>query len=153
MIGTFKANIPYNNFLLLIYAIVIRLPSFLFPESSLPAESDATLYKFLLSILSPVGKDFPIIYPFICLVLLYGQALWLNKIINAQKLFARSNYLTGMSFLLITAMFNNGWAYHCKAISTHGMDYWLNRINYSLLFFLFLAVFNRPLGYGTACFF
>lgn len=130
MIGTFKANIPYNNFLLLIYAIVIRLPSFLFPESSLPAESDATLYKFLLSILSPVGKDFPIIYPFICLVLLYGQALWLNKIINAQKLFARSNYLTGMSFLLITAMFTDWYRLSAPMlVSTLFIWVWSKLIN------------------------
>lgn len=107
MIGTFKANIPYNNFLLLIYAMVLRLPSFFFPEITLPAETDATLYQYLLNLLKPIGSNFPVIYPIICLLLLYSQAVWLNRIINVQKLFARPNYLTGMSYLLVTALFTD----------------------------------------------
>jgi hypothetical protein len=34
--GTFKANNPYNNFLLFIYGLVLKLPSFIHPEVPKP---------------------------------------------------------------------------------------------------------------------
>ncbi|MFZ1528039.1 MAG: DUF6427 family protein [Ferruginibacter sp.] len=107
MTGTFKANIPYNNFLLLIYAAVLRIPSFVFAEPTLPRQEDAFLYKGLLQLLEPAGSSFPWIYPAISLLLLYFQAVWFNKIVNNQRLFTKPHYLTGMSFLLITAMFTD----------------------------------------------
>ena len=130
MIGTFKANIPYNNFLLLLYAIVLRLPSFLFPEVILPTDEDATLYKYLLTLLKPAGSSFPLIYPLICLVLLYAQAVWINKIINLQKLFARPNYLTGMGYLLVTAMFTDWYRLSAPMlVSTIFIWVWSKLIN------------------------
>ena len=54
----------------------MRLPSFLFPEVILPTDEDATLYKYLLTLLKPAGSSFPFIYPLICLVLLYACLLY-----------------------------------------------------------------------------
>lgn len=105
MTGIFKANNPYNNFLLLLYGVVLKLPIFLFPSIPKPRQTDGFLYKELLLLLDPVGTGFPAIYPVIAFVLLYTQAVSFNKLANDQRIMQRPNYLTGMSFLLITSLF------------------------------------------------
>lgn len=116
MTGTFKSNIPYNNFLLLLYAAVLRLPSFVFPERVVPQAQDAFLYKGILQLLDPVGLQFPWVYPLLTLLLLYFQAVMLNKAVNHQRLFPRPHYLTGMSYLLVTAMFADWYRFSAPLI-------------------------------------
>lgn len=105
MTGIFKANNPYNNFLLLIYAVVLKLPIFLYPSVPQPRQTDGFLYKELLNQLDTVGKGFPAIYPMLAFILLYIQAVSFNKLANDQRIMQRPNYLTGMSYLLITSLF------------------------------------------------
>ena len=110
MTGIFKANNPYNNFLLLLYGLVLKLPMFLHPHVPEPQQLDGFLYKAFLHWLKPLAADFHIIYSVIAFLLLYVQALSLNKLVNNQRLMQKSNYLTGMSYLLITSLFTD-WYY------------------------------------------
>jgi hypothetical protein len=103
--GTFKANNPYNNFLLLVYGFILKFPLFLYPKAPQTNVLDGVLYKYLLEILSPLGNSTPIIYSLITFLLLFVQALGFNKAVNSQRLFQKPNYLTGMSYLLITSLF------------------------------------------------
>lgn len=105
MTGTFRANNPYNNFLLLIYGLLIKLPMFLRPVAPQPQPIDGFLYKEFIQFLQPVGKGLPVIYPLITFGLLFTQAIWFNKLLIDQRIMQRPNYLTGMSYLLITSMF------------------------------------------------
>ncbi|MEO6253336.1 MAG: DUF6427 family protein [Ferruginibacter sp.] len=105
MTGTFKANYPYNNFLLLLYGVLLKLPMFLHPKVPQPQQIDGFLYRELLNWLQPVGKGFPVIYSSIAFVLLYTQAIYFNKLVNDHRILQRPNYLTGMSYLLITSLF------------------------------------------------
>ncbi len=107
MIGTFKANNPVNNFLLLLYGIIIKLPLFLHPVVPIPQKIDGFLYKELLVGLQVVGSSFPLLYSLITFLLLYAQAILLNNLANTQKLFTKPNYLIGMSYLLMTSLFTD----------------------------------------------
>lgn len=106
MTGIFKANNPYNNFLLLVYGILLKLPAFLHPTQPVAAPTDGVLFNALLSRLSPAGNAFPVIYPTISFLLLFTQALTFNRIANDQRLLQKPNYLIAMSYLLITSLFS-----------------------------------------------
>ncbi len=105
MTGTFKANNPYNNFLLLIYGVLLKLPIFLHPTTPQPQPIDGFLYKEFINTLQPVGKGWPMLYSLIAFILLYTQAIYFNKLVNDQRIMQRPNYLTGMTYLLITSLF------------------------------------------------
>ncbi|MEP6674316.1 MAG: DUF6427 family protein [Ferruginibacter sp.] len=105
MTGTFKANNPYNSFLLLLYGLLLKIPMFLNPAVPEQQKIDGFLYKALLQWLHPFGTGLPVIYGIISFLLLYTQAITFNNLVSEQRLFPRSNYLTGMSYLLITSLF------------------------------------------------
>ncbi len=105
MRGTFKANNPYNTFLLLVYGVALKLPMFLHPVIPEAQPSDFFLFRLLLQQLAPAGNSLPFIYPLIAFLLLYTQAVTFNQLVNSQRLMQRPNYLTGMSYLLITSLF------------------------------------------------
>ncbi|UEG50276.1 DUF6427 family protein [Ferruginibacter lapsinanis] len=106
MTGTFKANNPYNTFLLLVYGLLLKLHMFLYPVIPTPQQTDGFLFKALLEQLSGLGKSIPAIYPAIVFVLLYTQAIAFNKLVIDQRLMSKPNYLTAMSYLLITSLFS-----------------------------------------------
>ena len=103
--GTFKANNPYNTFLLLVYGLLLKLPMFLHPTIPTPQQTDGFLFKTLLGQISIIGNSVPAIYPIISFLLLYTQAVTFNKLSNDQRLMQKPNYLTGMAYLLITSLF------------------------------------------------
>ena len=88
------------------YGFLLKLPIFLFPKAPQLQQLDGVLYKYFLILLSPLGNTSPVIYSFITFVLLYSQALGFNKAVNTQRLHQKPNYLTGMSYLLITSLFS-----------------------------------------------
>jgi len=103
--GTFKANNSYNNFLLLLYGIVLKLPMFLHPDVPRAQKIDGFLYKTTLNWLQPVATGMPFIFPLITFILLFSQAVYFNKLVNDLRIMQRPHYLTGMSYLLITSLF------------------------------------------------
>jgi hypothetical protein len=104
--GTFKANNPYNTFLLLIYGFLLKLPMFLHPKIPQQQLIDGFLYKALLKWLHPILGSLPLIYAVITYLLLYTQAISFNKLVNELRLMQKPNYLTGMSYLLVTSLFS-----------------------------------------------
>lgn len=106
MIATFKANNPYNNFLLFIYGIVLKLAIFLHPTVPVLQPSDGILYSYLLKILHGTGASMPLLYSLISYVLLFLQAISFNAIVNGQRMLQKPTYLVGMSYLLITSLFS-----------------------------------------------
>jgi hypothetical protein len=103
--GTFKANNSYNNFLLLLYGLLLKLPTFLHPNVPRPQKIDGFLYKAILNWLQPVANGLPFIFPVITFILLFSQAVYFNKLVNDLRIMQRPHYLTGMSYLLITSLF------------------------------------------------
>ncbi len=77
------------------------------PKTPQPQLIDGFLYKALLAWLKPVGNPFPVIYGAIAFMLLFTQAITLNKLVNDLRLMQKPNYLTGMSYLLVTSLFTD----------------------------------------------
>lgn len=106
MTGTFKANNPINSFLLLVYGLLIKLPVFLHPQIPHADETDGYFYRYFLNWLERGGHSFPVIYSACSFILLYIQAMAINRLVNAQKLLPKPNYLPAMCFLLISSLFS-----------------------------------------------
>ncbi len=106
MIGIFKANNPFNTFLLFFYGLVLKLAWLLHPRIPVVQKTDGFLFREILLKLETTGSQFPVIYTLISYFLLFTQAITFNKLINNQRMMQRANYLPGMSYLLITSMFS-----------------------------------------------
>ena len=78
---------------------------FIHPVIPVPRPTDGFLFKALQVQLSGVGKNLPIIYPFITFLFLFTQAINFNRLVNDQRLMQKPNYLTAMAYLLITSLF------------------------------------------------
>ena len=101
MIGLFKQKSPGNIILLLIFALMVKLPLFLFPKNIKASPLDGGLYQWLLSIM-PSENGF--ITSLLAFFLLYVQSLMVNYMVNEFRMTTRQNYLQAMSYLLITSV-------------------------------------------------
>jgi len=79
---------------------------FLYPKVPKEQLVDGFLYRALLSWLHPVAGGLPVLYAVIAYLLLYTQAISFNRLVNDLRLMQKPNYLTGMSYLLVTSLFS-----------------------------------------------
>jgi len=104
VIGIFKQKNPGNALVLLVYSLIIKFPFFLHPEKYAVHEGDNYIFNILIKFLAPVTNSAPVIFSILAFLLLFTQATLLNRISNSLKLFPRSNFLVGMSYMLITSL-------------------------------------------------
>jgi hypothetical protein len=110
LVGIFKANNPFNTFVLFIYGLLLKLVFFVHPHRPVLQPTDGALYKGFLSMVRVAGEIFPVIYPVIAYFFLFTQAAMFNRLVNDKRMIQRPNYLPGMSYLLITSLFIE-WSY------------------------------------------
>lgn len=110
MIGIFKQKTAANFFLLLILGLLIKLPMFIHPHVPVFQGNEGMLYHLLMQYLKPFGNTYPALYSILAFILLYSQAVVLNRLFNNQRMMNRSTYLVGVSYLLITSLFPE-WNY------------------------------------------
>ena len=106
MLGNFKSNLPFNNFLLLIYGLMIKWPMFIHPVMPVVSKEDSYLYKISIDSLHVAFKGNKMMFAVLAFLLLYIQALLLNEIVNKNKLYPKPNHLTAMCYLLLTSLFS-----------------------------------------------
>ena len=123
MIGIFKQKNPGNTLLLLIYALVLKFPSFLYPSGPLLQSGDHYLYKQLVSLLQALHLP-NILYTLLAFILVFGQALLFNRICNAQKMIAKPSYLPAMAFILVTSLFFE-WNQFSAPLLINGFLIWI----------------------------
>ena len=124
MTGIFKANNPYNNFLLFVYGFILKLPLFIHPGIPEAKPADGILYKLFLKWLIPAGLAMPAIYGLIAFLFLYIQAIGITKLLNDHRLMPKLNYLAGMSYLLITSAFTE-WHILSAALIINTLLIWI----------------------------
>jgi hypothetical protein len=153
VIGIFKQKTPVNLFLLLLFAVLIKLPMFVHPHVVMPREEDSLLYRAILDFIGPTGRSSPIIYPLLAFSLLFVQAAIFNRFMNTQRMMNRPGYLAGMAYILITSLLPE-WNYFSAPLI-------VNTILIFVLSGLFNvynqhdakgAIFNIGLGLGIAAF-
>ncbi|MEO5997156.1 MAG: hypothetical protein ABIN89_10465 [Chitinophagaceae bacterium] len=104
MVGIFKNKNPGNALLLLLYGLFLKFPLFLNPVKPLPDQGDNYIYFLVLRFLEPLSAKIPMLFSLVAFLLFFTQATLLNRIVNSLKLFPKSNYLVGMSFMLVTSL-------------------------------------------------
>jgi hypothetical protein len=115
VIGLLKQKNPVNILLLLPFGVLLKLPMFSHPHIPMPRQGDGIFYTGVLHFLEHSGKAFAGIYPLLAFILIYVQALMLNRIVNSFRMIGRTNYLTAMSYLVITSLIP-GWNYLSAAL-------------------------------------
>lgn len=104
MIGIFKQKNPANIFLLLVFGVLIKLPMFLYPHVPVQHTSNGILFKAILKLMEPTGRNTPIVYPLLAYGLIFLQAILLTRFINSQRMMSRPSFLPGMAYMLITSL-------------------------------------------------
>ncbi len=102
MIGIFKQKAPGNVALLLILGLVLKLPLFLSPKLAASTPLDGKLYAAFILWLTKNNAAFS--SGIIAFLLIYIHALVITGIINEYRMTARSNFLPGMAYMMITSL-------------------------------------------------
>lgn len=87
------------------YGFFLKIAIFSVHPLPVTNAGDGPLYKTIITRLQSLASGSTLIYVLIAYILLYLQAVSLNRIINNQRMMPRINYLPGMSYLLITSLF------------------------------------------------
>src|ERR1700761_3006534 len=124
MIGIFRQKTPANALILLFYALVLKFPLFLHPVAPALHPEDNYLYRLILNGLDAVFHHIPIYYSILSFLLLVGQAFLLNRISNHYKLLPKSNYLPGMSYILITSLLPD-WGHFSAPLLINTIMIWV----------------------------
>jgi hypothetical protein len=103
--GVFRANNPFNTFMLFVYGLLLKLVWFISPQVPAIQNSDNFLYNSILATLKPYFDPYPVVYSLILFFLVYTQAISFNALMNNRRMMPKPNYLPGMSYLLITSFF------------------------------------------------
>ena len=104
MIGIFKQKNPGNALVLLLYALALKFPFFLHPQKQMVNEGDNYIFNIIVKFLEPFTANNPLFFSVLAFILLFTQATLLNRIGNSLKLLPKSNFLIGMSYILITSL-------------------------------------------------
>jgi hypothetical protein len=153
VIGLFKQKTPANILFVFILGILLKLP--VFKQTTLPAldEHAAILYEVLISFLNSFGKNSFTIYAVLTFLLLFSQAMQLNKLINDHRMTQRATYLPAASYLLLTSLFPE-WNFFSAPLLVNSFVLFI----FILLFKLYnqsnikAGVFNIGLATGLCAF-
>lgn len=119
MYNLFKNYNPYSVIALLIITVVCKLSYLLSPQLPI-VTTDNLLWGSIVHFLqSRVFGDAYFLYTLTAVLMIFGQALYLNKVCNRHHLFARYSYLPALGYILITSFFSQ-WNY----LSIHVISNW-----------------------------
>jgi hypothetical protein len=117
LIAFFQKRSPFNVILLLLFAIVIKLPLFLRPQLPVLQDKDPILYRELVLWIQQAGTFSTALFSGLSFLFTYSIALLLNNFFQQQKMVSRPTDLPGMSYLLLSSFFPE-WIYFSPALLT-----------------------------------
>lgn len=132
MVALFKDRTSVSILWLIVLCIFVHSHFSLFPPQVLALGNDGLISLYLKKYITGTHPGTIIIIFF---VLISSQALYLNFLFNDQRMFSRSNYLTAMSYILITAVFKE-WNQLMPALFANSVLIWL----YSKI----IKLYNNP---------
>lgn len=103
MTGVFSQKNPGNIMLLFMLGIFIKLPAFFHDKGFIVKTSDGAFYTGMVTFLKGASHGSPFFFAAIAFGLNLLIAFILNNFINTERLMNRSNFLTGMAYMLITS--------------------------------------------------
>lgn len=123
MVGLFKRKNPGNAILLLIYALVLKFPVFLYPRVPVPSPTDSYLYSRVLGFLLTVTGGAGVVFSLLSFFILFIQASLFNRIANHHKLFPKPNFLPGMAYILVTSLIPS-WSFFSAPLLVNLLMIW-----------------------------
>jgi hypothetical protein len=122
--GLFGRKSPSNVVLLLVYGILLKLAFFMHPQAPLLHEGDGLLYRQFIHWIEAPGKQLPFLYSLLSFLLLFLQAISLNRLMNNYRLMNRPNFLPAMAYLLISSFFTD-WNRLSSALLVNTILLWV----------------------------
>jgi hypothetical protein len=107
VIGVFKQKSPSNAIFLFGYALVLKFSVFLHPVLPILHKEDNYFYRFILNTLNALFRETGMLFSVLTFFLIYVQAILFNRICNYHKLLPKSNFLPGMSYILVTSLLSD----------------------------------------------
>jgi len=104
VIGLFKQKTPANILFVFVLGILLKLPVFKHAILPVSEKQSAVLYTALLSFLNSFGNNSFVLYAVLTYLLLFTQALQLNKLFNDNRMIQKVTYLPAASYLLLTSL-------------------------------------------------
>jgi hypothetical protein len=123
VVGLFKRKNPGNAILLLIYALVLKFPVFLYPRVPVPSPTDSYLYSRVLGFLLTVTGGAGVVFSLLSFFILFIQASLFNRIANHHKLFPKPNFLPGMAYILVTSLIPS-WSFFSAPLLVNLLMIW-----------------------------
>ena len=106
MLQLIRNNSPYTVIILFIFTLLVKMQALIHPlhPAMLP---DYFLYNSFISLLDTVfnGAGGAFGYTIIAVLLLFFQALYLNRICSKYKLFAKPTYIPAFFYILFTSIY------------------------------------------------
>lgn len=124
MVRLFKNKNPGNALLLLLYALFLKFPLFLHVVKPIPDQGNNYIYNLIIKLIEPLSESVPVIFSLLAFLLFFTQATLLNRIVNSLRLFPKSNYLVGMTFLLTTSLIKD-WTSFSAPLLINSLMIWI----------------------------
>jgi len=99
VIGIFKNNLFINSILLLPYVIILRVRTLMSPVSYIIDNDDTVLVKTIFEWISS-----PIFQNIIAILLVYFQAVYINRLVIKHKLVQQNTLLPGLIYAVLVSM-------------------------------------------------
>ncbi|HTQ28191.1 MAG TPA: hypothetical protein VMI35_08690 [Puia sp.] len=139
MVGIFKQKSAGNALILLLYTLVLKFFIFLHPVMPLLHKEDNYLYRFILTGLNSLFGNSVLPYSVLTFLLLFSQATLFNSICNYHKILPKTNFLPGMSYILVTSLLQD-WNHFSAPLLVNSLMIWC--------WYRMIALYNnhKPIG-------
>lgn len=104
MIALFYKKSPYTPVLLLIFAVVVKLPLFLAPTLPVVDKNEGILFGKITQWIIAQTSLAPLLFSLLTFLILFAQAIYLNYFFNRHRMTSRPTDLPGMAYLLGTSL-------------------------------------------------
>ncbi|MCK7559244.1 DUF6427 family protein [Chitinophaga sedimenti] len=124
MIKFFRSGNPLTVLLLLVYTIFIKFYYILHPQTYMADGSEGILYRLITGWFDRLVAGNAVFYTMLAILLLFLQALLLNRIVNYHRLFSKPNHLPAMCYILFTSLYQ-GWNVFSAALLVNTIMLWI----------------------------
>lgn len=98
-----KNNTPFTAIILFIYTLLVHLQGLFHPE--LPVASDnAFVFSTVLNGLNGIFFNSPYAYAILTVIMIFGQAIYLNAVTANRKLFTKPTYVVAFMYITLSAI-------------------------------------------------
>jgi hypothetical protein len=136
--GILKQKNPANILLVLVCGILIKLPMFSGQPHPVTGEGDTMLYHSIASFL--VSAASPATLSVITFLLIFLQAMLLNRLINENRMIQKQTYLPAMSYMVVTSLLPEWNVFSAPMLSNTFIIF---------IFFMLFKTYNKDRAKGA----